>query len=147
MLHNDAAQQRPGKKPASAPEASQKPPRAQGRANLKIPTLKCISSRPGDTTVASKHGHTAHHPHPWQVQPAVTIGPNAPCNQIHTAATTWPRKNYAAKAQAPGPACTIPSLRGRTRASPLGAQRKARQHSGYSNCRSCCSLNTYTPHC
>ena len=53
MLHNDAAQQRPGKKQASAPEASQKPPRAQGRANLKIPTLKRISSRPGDTTVAS----------------------------------------------------------------------------------------------
>jgi len=53
MLHNDAAQQRPGKKPASAPEASQKPPRAQGRANPKIPTLKRISSRPRDTTVAS----------------------------------------------------------------------------------------------
>jgi len=53
MLHNDAAQQRPGKKPASAPEASQKPPRAQGRANLKVQTLKRTSSRPGDTTVAS----------------------------------------------------------------------------------------------
>ena len=53
MLHNDAAQQRPGKKPASAPEASQKPPRAQGRPNLKIQTLKRISSRPGDTTVAN----------------------------------------------------------------------------------------------
>ena len=37
----------------SAPEASQKPPRAQERANLKILTPKCISSRPGDTTVAS----------------------------------------------------------------------------------------------
>ena len=75
-----------------------------------------------------------HHPHPWQAQPAATIGPYAPCNQIHTAATTWPGKHYAAKAQAPGPACTIPSLRGRTRASPLGAQRKAGQHSGYNNC-------------
>jgi len=53
MLHNDAAQQRPDKKPASAPEASQKQRRAQGRANLKILTLKRISSRPGDTTVAS----------------------------------------------------------------------------------------------
>jgi len=53
MLHSDAAQQRPGKKPASAPEASQKPPRAQGRANIKILTLKRISSRPGDTTAAS----------------------------------------------------------------------------------------------
>ena len=57
-----------------------------------------------------------------------------PDNQIHTAATTWPSKNYAAKAQAPGPACTIPSLRRRTRVSPLGAQRKAGQHSGYNNC-------------
>jgi len=53
MLRNDAAQQLPGKKPASAPEASQKPPRAQGRAILKIPTLKRISSRPGDTIVTS----------------------------------------------------------------------------------------------
>jgi len=52
MLHNSAAQQRSGKKPASAPEVSQKPPRAQGQANLKILTLKRISSRPGDTTVA-----------------------------------------------------------------------------------------------
>jgi len=53
MLHNDAAQQRPGKKPALAPEASQKPPRAQGRENLTIPTLKHMSSQPGDTTAAS----------------------------------------------------------------------------------------------
>jgi len=52
MLHNDAAQQRPGKKPASAPEASQKSPRAQGRANFKILTLKRTSSRPGDTNAA-----------------------------------------------------------------------------------------------
>ena len=138
MLHNDAAQQRSGKKPASAPEASQKPPRAQERANLKILTPKPISSRPGDTTVAKpdgwKHGHTAHHPHPGQAQPAATIGPYAPRSQIHTTTTTWPGKNYAAKDQAPGPACTTPSLRGRTRASPLRAQRKAGQHSGYSNC-------------
>jgi len=53
MLHNDPAQQRPGKKPASAPEASQKPPSAQERINLKILTPKRINSRPGDTTVAS----------------------------------------------------------------------------------------------
>ena len=63
MLHNDAAQQRPGKKPASAPEASQKPPRAQGRANLKILTLKRISSRPGDTTVASLTDGNMETPH------------------------------------------------------------------------------------
>jgi len=63
MLHNDAAQQQPGKKPASAPEASQKPPRAQGRANLKILTLKRITSRPGDTTVASLTGGNMDTPH------------------------------------------------------------------------------------
>jgi len=39
--------------PASAPEASQKPQRAQGRTNSKILTLQRMSSRPGDTTAAS----------------------------------------------------------------------------------------------
>jgi len=63
MLHNDAAQQRPGKKPASVPEASQKPPRAQGRANLKILTLTHINSRPGDTTVASPTDGNMDTPH------------------------------------------------------------------------------------
>jgi len=53
MLHNNAAKQRPGEKPASAPEASQITPRAQGRANLKIPTLKRTRSRPEDTNAAS----------------------------------------------------------------------------------------------
>ena len=27
-----------------------------------------------------EHGHTAHQPHPWQAQPAATVGPYAPCN-------------------------------------------------------------------
>jgi len=63
MLHNDAAQQRPGKKLASAPEVSQNPPRAQGRANLKILTLKRISSRPGDTTVESLTDRNMDKPH------------------------------------------------------------------------------------
>jgi len=53
MLHNDTAQQRPGEKPASAPEASPIAPRAQGRANFKIPTLQRARSRPGDTNAAS----------------------------------------------------------------------------------------------
>ena len=53
MLHNNAAQQRPGEKLASAPEASQITPQAQGRANFKIPTLKRTRSRPGDTNAAS----------------------------------------------------------------------------------------------
>jgi len=39
--------------PTSAPEASQKPPRKQGRANLTILTLQRMSSRPGDTIAVS----------------------------------------------------------------------------------------------
>ena len=53
MLHNNAAQQRPGEKPASAPKALQIKPRAQGRANIKSPTLKRPRSRPEDTNTAS----------------------------------------------------------------------------------------------
>ena len=52
MLHKDVAQQRPGKQPASAPEASQKPLRAQEQTNSKIPTFQRMNSRPGDTTAA-----------------------------------------------------------------------------------------------
>jgi len=52
MLHKDAAQQRPGNQPVSAPEASQKPLRAQEQANSKIPTFQRMNSRPGDTTAA-----------------------------------------------------------------------------------------------
>jgi len=63
MLHNDAAQQRSGKKPASAPEASKKPPRAQERANLKILTPKCINSRPEGKTVASLTDRNMDTPH------------------------------------------------------------------------------------
>jgi len=54
MLHNDAAHQQPGKQPASAPKASQKSPRPQGQARLKIPTLQRPSSRLGDTNAGSK---------------------------------------------------------------------------------------------
>jgi len=53
MLHNDTVQQRPGKQPATALEASQKPPWAQGRAKPKILILQRMNSRPGDTTAAS----------------------------------------------------------------------------------------------
>jgi len=137
MLHNDAAHQRSGKKPASAREASQKPPRAQERANLKILTPKRISSRPGDTTVASLTDRNMDTPHIIHIHgrhsPPPRLDPMPHATKFHTAATIWPGK-YAAKAQAPGPACTIPSPRERTRASPLGAQKKAGQHSGYSNC-------------
>jgi len=45
MLHNDVAQQRTGEQPASAPKTSQKFPRAQTAAKLKIPTLKQADSR------------------------------------------------------------------------------------------------------
>jgi len=52
MLHNDTAQQRPGEKQASAPEASQQSPRAQGQTNCKILTLK-QRSRHKETKAAS----------------------------------------------------------------------------------------------
>jgi len=52
MLHNNAAQQRPGEKLASAPKASQTIPRAQGRAYILIQTLKQRSQHE-DTQAAS----------------------------------------------------------------------------------------------
>jgi len=53
MLHTDAAQQRPGNPPASAPEASQqKPSRAQKQANPGFPASQRMNSQPGDTTAA-----------------------------------------------------------------------------------------------
>jgi len=52
MLHNNAAQQRQGEKPALAPKASQTIPRAQGRANILISTLKQRSQH-ADTQAAS----------------------------------------------------------------------------------------------
>jgi len=63
MLHNDAAQERPGKMPTSAPEASQNPPRTQGRANLTILTLQRMNSRPGDTTDANLTDRNMDTPH------------------------------------------------------------------------------------
>jgi len=66
-----------------------------------------------------KHEHNTHQPHPRQTQPAATVGPYAPYNHTHTVTTTCPNQKCAVQTQVPGPACTIPSLRGRTRASPL----------------------------
>jgi len=63
-----------------------------------------------------EHGHNAHHPHLRCAQSAATSGPYDPCNTTNTAAPTWPGRNSTAKVQAPNLACTIPSLRGRTRA-------------------------------
>jgi len=125
MLHNDAAQQRHGKKLASAPEASQKPPRAQGRANLTIPTLQHMSRRPGDTTAASLTDgnvdtlhisliHGRHSP-PSRLDPT-PHATKSTLNQPH-----GPTKNARIKPKA----CTIPSLRGRTRASPLCPRTRA----------------------
>ena len=72
-----------------------------------------------------EYGPRAHHPHPWQARPATTVGPYDPCKKISTVATTWPDNNSTAKVQAPDPACTIQSLRGRTRARPLGPRTRA----------------------
>jgi len=63
MLHNDAAQQRPGEKPASAPEASQKSIRTQGQAKFKISTLASKGSRPEHTNAASLTGGNMETPH------------------------------------------------------------------------------------
>jgi len=52
MLHNNAAQQQHGEKPASAPTMSQIIPQAQGREYIPIPTLK-QRNRHEDTQAAS----------------------------------------------------------------------------------------------
>jgi len=52
MLHNNAAQQRHGEKPALAQKASQTIPRAQGRESILISTLKRHSQHE-DTQAAS----------------------------------------------------------------------------------------------
>ena len=52
MLRNNAAQQRPGENPTSAPKASQIIPRAQGQANIQTQTLKQRSQHE-DTQAAS----------------------------------------------------------------------------------------------
>ena len=55
MLHTEAAQQRPGNPPASAPEATQqKPPRAQKQANSGLPALQRMNSQSGDPTAADQ---------------------------------------------------------------------------------------------
>jgi len=66
-----------------------------------------------------EHGH-AHHPQPRRAQPASKTGPYSPCKTINAAATTWPGRNARANFRAHTLAFTTPSLRGRTRASPLG---------------------------
>ena len=84
MLHTDAAQQRPGNSPASAPEASQKQPRAQTQANSEFPASQLMHSQPGDTTAADltagtmdiSHTSLIHGgltpPPPWNPTPHVT---------------------------------------------------------------------------
>jgi len=52
MQHNNPAQQRPGEKPASAPNASHITPRAQGRAKIPIQTLKHPRNQHEDTNAA-----------------------------------------------------------------------------------------------
>ena len=59
MLHTDAAQQRPGNLPASAPEASQpKPPRAQEQAHPGRPAAQRRKSQLGNTTAADRTAGT-----------------------------------------------------------------------------------------
>ena len=59
MLYTDAAQQRPGNLPASAPEASQpKPPRAQEQAHPGRPAAQRRKSQLGNTTAADRTAGT-----------------------------------------------------------------------------------------
>jgi len=121
MLHKDVAQQRPGNQPASAPEASQKPLRAQKQANSKIPAFQRMSSRPGDTTAAdltARNMDLSHisfiHGRP-SPPPRRDSTPHAPTPTLRQGLDLT--KKRTAQAQAHGTGCTRPSLRGRTRAS------------------------------
>ena len=59
MLHTDAAQQRPGNLPASAPKASpSKPPRAQVRTNPGRPAAQYRKSQLGNTSAADQTAGT-----------------------------------------------------------------------------------------
>jgi len=61
MLHNNAAKQRHSEKPASAPKASQTIPRAQGRANILISTLKQRSQHEDTETASLTDGNMDTH--------------------------------------------------------------------------------------
>jgi len=76
MPHKDAAHERPGNQPASRPEASPKPPRAQGRAKTADPAVQPL------------HGHITHQLDPRQAQPAAAVGLYAPCTHTNTAEST-----------------------------------------------------------
>ena len=136
MLHNDAAQQRPGKKPASAPEASQKPPRAQGRENLKILTLKRTSSRPGDTIVANLTDRNMDTPHIIHIHDRHSPPPRLDPTPHATKSTLQQPYGPANMRQKPKLLAQLARYHplGEARASPLGVQRKAGQHSDYNNC-------------
>jgi len=124
MQHNNAAQQRPGEKPASAPNASQITPRAQGRAKIPIPTLKYPRNRHEDTNAARQtdgnegianiiHIRGAHSPPP-------RLDPTTPAKQqtqqqTHALAgmlgqdpelTPWPVR-YHSLGEGHGQACTV----------------------------------------
>jgi len=105
MLHNNAAQQRPGEKPASAPKALQIIPRAQGRAYIPISTLK-QRSRHEDTQAAS------------------LTDENMDTHIIHIRGARGDRARNATQACNAGTAAKNGTKQ---------AQRNTGQHSGYSN--------------
>jgi len=100
--------------------AEHKLSRAQGCANFKIPTLKRTSSRPGDTNAAS---HTDRNK---DIMRIIHIhGRHSPPPRLNlTTHVTKPtlQQLYDPTKIVPDPAYTIPSLRGRTRASPAGSR-------------------------
>jgi len=86
MLHTDAAQQRSGNSPTSAPEASQqKSPQAQKHANPGRPSSQRRKSQPGDTTAADRTAGTTDTSHISLIHNG--LAPPPPWNSTPYAAT------------------------------------------------------------
>ena len=144
MLHNDAAQQRAGKKPFSAPEASQKPPRAQGRANLTIPTLQRMTSRPGDTTVASLTDGNMDTPHIIHIHGRHNPPPRLDPTPHATKSTLQQPYGPANMRQKPKLLAWL------ARYHPLGEgheQARSENKEKPDNTQATAMFNTHTPHC
>jgi len=118
MLHNNAAQQRHGEKPASGAKGVTN--HTTGTRTSKHPDFNPQATQSTRRHTSCKpdgleHGD-AHHPHPRRAQPASAIGPYDPCKTANAAAAIWPGGNARAQFRALTLACAAPSPRGRIRA-------------------------------
>jgi len=112
MLHNNAAQQRHGEKPAAKgvtnhTTGTRTSIHPDSNPQATQPTRRHTSCKPN----RREHGH-AHHPHPRRAQPASAIGPYDPCKTANATAAIWPGGNARAQFRALTLACTTPSPRG-----------------------------------